>query len=133
MLRNVEVLSHSTDGDLMLGLILTAIIQANVRHISEDPDLSRQYGPMGAIPPDELRRPISINALSASLGIPYETTRRHVNRLLQRGLCVKVGAQGVVTPASVIGSPAVLTAAAKQFGHLIHFLRQLKAIGFEVE
>ena len=131
LLRNVEVLSENFDGDLMLGLIFAAILQANVRHISEDPVLGAKYGLLGAVPPDELREPISVNALSESLGIPYETTRRYVNRLVAMDLCVKVGGRGVMIPGAIIASPKALAAAAKQFAHLTRFLRQLKDIGFD--
>ena len=133
LLRNVEVLSDNFDGDLMLGLIFSAIIQANVRHISDDPVVGAKYGLLGSAPPDELREPISVNALSESLSIPYETTRRYVNRLVKLGWCVKVGGRGVVVPGAIIASPQAMAAAAKQFAHLTRFLRQLKDIGFEVD
>jgi len=133
LLRNVELLSENFDGDLMLGLIFSAIVQANVRHISNDPVLGAKYGVLGAIPPDELRQPISVNALSESLGIPYETTRRYVNRLLKMEWCVKVGGRGVMVPGAIIGTPQAMAAGAKQYGYLLHFLRQLKEIGFEVD
>jgi hypothetical protein len=131
VLRNVEVATEATGGDLMLGLIFATILQANVNHIREDPALAKRIGLVSAIVPDDIRRPISINALAESLGIPYETTRRYVNRLLALDLCVKVGARGVVIPASAITTPEAQTAAVKQFGHLLHFLRQLREIGFE--
>ena len=133
LLRNVEVMSEAVDGDLMLGLIFTAIVQANVRHISDDPELGKQFGLMGSVPPDELRQPISINALSESLNIPYETTRRYVHRLLDLEWCIKVGNRGVVVPGAIIASPQALSAGFKQYSHLVHFLRQLKDIGFQID
>ena len=133
LLRNVEVLSDAVDGDLTLGLIFASIVQSNVRHISDDPKLTKQYGLMGSVPPDELRQPISINALSESLNIPYETTRRYVHRLLDLGWCVKVGSRGVVVPGAIIASPEVMAAGFKQYSYLLHFLRQLKEIGFTLD
>jgi hypothetical protein len=133
LLRNVELLSENFDGDLMLGLMFTAIVQANVRHISEDPVLGAKYGVLGAVPPDELRQPISVNALAESLGVPYETTRRYVNRLVKMEWCVKVGGRGVVVPGAIIATPQAMAAGAKQFGYILHFLRQMKEIGFSIE
>jgi hypothetical protein len=133
LLRNVEIVAETMDGDLMLGLIFAAILQANVRHINNDPSLARQHGPTHALVPDEVRRPISVNALAESLGIPYETTRRHVNRLITMGWCVKAGTRGVIIPVEVLNTPEALSAAAKQIGHMMHFLRQLKEIGFEID
>jgi len=129
LLRNVEVMSEAAEGDLMAGLIFSAIVQANVRPISNDPKLGKTYGQMDAIPPDELRSPISVNALAESLRIPYETTRRHVNKLIKLGFCVKVGARGVIVPAAVIASPTLVKGGLQQYSHLMHFLGQLKDIG----
>jgi len=123
------VMSEAAEGDLMAGLIFSAIVQANVRPISNDPKLGKTYGQMDAIPPDELRSPISVNALAESLRIPYETTRRHVNKLIKLGFCVKVGARGVIVPAAVIASPTLVKGGLQQYSHLMHFLGQLKDIG----
>jgi len=133
LLRNVEVVAEAVDGDLMLGLMFSAILQANVGHISDDPALAKQFGLTSTLVPDDMRRPITVNALSESLGIPYETTRRHVKRLLERGWCVKVGARGVIIPGEILLTPKALTAATKQYAHMLHFLRQLKEVGFEIE
>jgi hypothetical protein len=130
LLRNVEVMSEAADGDLMGALIFAAIVQANVRPISNDPKLAKTYGQMDSIPPDELRSPVSVNAVAESLKIPYETTRRHVNKLIKDGWCVKVGTRGVIVPASVIASPTMLKAGMQQYSHLMHFLGQLRDIGF---
>ena len=130
MLRNVEVVSDAAEGDLMGGLIFAAIMQANVRPISNDPKLGKTYGQLDTIPPDEMRWPVSVNALAESLKIPYETTRRHVNKLIKDGVCVKVANRGVIIPATVVGSPAMIKAAFQQYSHLMHFLGQLREIGF---
>lgn len=42
--------------------------------------------------------PTSAHALAASLGRPYETIRRHVNALIDDGLCVRHGNRIHVTP-----------------------------------
>lgn len=42
--------------------------------------------------------PTSAHALAASLGRPYETIRRHVNALIDDGLCVRNGNRIHVTP-----------------------------------
>ena len=129
LLRNVEVMSEAAEGDLMGALIFAAILQANVRPISNDPNLSKTYGQIDAVPPDEMRVPVSVNAIAESLKIPYETTRRHVNKMIKVGWCVKVGTRGVIVPAAVVASPAMLKAGMQQYGHLMHFLAQLREIG----
>lgn len=51
-------------------------------------------------------RAISINALAASMSRPFETVRRHVNALIDDGLCVRTSA-GVMVPAAVHSRPDV--------------------------
>jgi hypothetical protein len=129
ILRSVEVISSGLDHDVILGLITFAIFDANVSYITADPALAERHGAVDQIVPDDMRRPVSVNALSASLHIPYETTRRYVNRLIELGRCVKVDRRGVIVPSSKIDSPKTLEAVAAQFGYLNRFLRDLKAIG----
>lgn len=45
---------------------------------------ARACGPLDQAP--GRKRPVSINALSASIGRPFETTRRHANALIEEGL-----------------------------------------------
>ncbi|WP_066658111.1 MULTISPECIES: hypothetical protein [unclassified Sphingomonas] len=45
---------------------------------------ARACGPFDQSP--GRKRPVSINALSASIGRPFETTRRHANALIEEGL-----------------------------------------------
>ena len=79
--------------DVIDGLLLAAISQANVALITRDPDLQHTYASLDQPPPDELRRPVSINAIAGSLRIPFDcrTPGRHPApcpaefRLLSRG------------------------------------------------
>src|SRR5512146_3033182 len=80
LLRSMKMLGEMTDGDLLAALISLAIVQANVAHIDRG-EAGRVFDSTQTIPPDELRRPVSVLSLSASLGLPYETTRRHVARM----------------------------------------------------
>lgn len=45
--------------------------------------------------------PISVNALAASLGRPYETVRRHVNALVDAGLCARSDTGILAAPTGV--------------------------------
>src|ERR1041384_4981597 len=83
--------------DVIDALLLAAISQANVAQITRSPELQRQYATLDAAPPDELRRPVSINAIAGSLRIPFETARRRIAALKDLGV-IKVTAHGVIVP-----------------------------------
>ncbi|MDO8911431.1 MAG: hypothetical protein Q8N10_00165 [Phenylobacterium sp.] len=61
---------------------------ANTEHLFEQQDLTSlvREGRLA----DERRRPITVRALGATLGLDAETTRRWTNRLAERGLCERV-------------------------------------------
>lgn len=90
--------------DLTDSLILLAVVQANVAPIMADPALQRRYAGASDTPPDELRRPISINAVAASLRLPFETVRRRVQQMASRGVC-EITPRGLVTPQRVLSGP----------------------------
>lgn len=101
VLRSVQLLVGYVEGDLATALVFLAIISANVSHLNaEGPD-----GPLHAdledVPPDEARKPVSVLALAGSLDLPYETTRRHVAKLLKAGQCERVTG-GLIVPARVL-------------------------------
>lgn len=86
------------------GLISIAIVQANITPILRDPELNLAYARYDRPPPDELRRPVSVNAVATSLRLPYETVRRRVALLGERGL-VETTRRGLYVPTSVLSSP----------------------------
>jgi DNA-binding Lrp family transcriptional regulator len=89
---------------LLDALLISAISQANVAPITRQADLQVAYAAPEAPPPDDMRRPVSMNALASSLGLPFETVRRRVRGLLGRGVCVSVDG-GVVVPTRIVTSP----------------------------
>lgn len=85
-------------------ILLLAILQANVAQITADRELQARYGALDALPEDELRRPISVSALAASLGLPFETVRRRLGRLAKAGLC-QATERGYRVPGGVLRLP----------------------------
>lgn len=114
-------------GDALEPLLLTAILQANQAAMLADPELQLRYAAAAALP-DPLRRPISINALAQSLGLPFETVRRRVRALQGRGLCV-ARENGVYVPEAVVGSTAYRQVQAARAERLAVFHRELGAAG----
>jgi DNA-binding transcriptional regulator YhcF (GntR family) len=94
LLAGVRILGDHWNGDVLRGLVFTAMWTGNVKHITNTAPAAIQ-----AVLPDDQRLPVSILALSNSLRLPYETVRRHANALEKDGICVRVGRQGLVVPA----------------------------------
>ncbi|HEX6866291.1 MAG TPA: hypothetical protein VF122_03570, partial [Caulobacteraceae bacterium] len=70
ILRSIDLMTRVVGGDLVKGLIFLAIVQANTQHMLTDDALAQAYSEADDMPPDETRRPVSVHALSVSLGIP---------------------------------------------------------------
>ncbi|WP_312163972.1 hypothetical protein [Phenylobacterium sp.] len=89
--------TDGSGGDALTAFVLVALVDANIGHVDADPILSRRYAAFDQVPPDGFKRPTSTRALAARLGLPYETTRRRVERLVGAGLCVRTPA-GIHAP-----------------------------------
>lgn len=90
--------------DLVDALISLTVTQANVEPLMRDIGLQRAYATYASPPPDDLRRPISINAVAQSLGLPFETVRRRIARLSPFG-AYRTTRDGVYVPRSVLKAP----------------------------
>ena len=95
LLAGARLVGDLWKGDLLRGLVYTAIWTANVKHVTNTAPAATR-----AVLPDEQRLPISALAISNSLRLPYETVRRHVNGLLKDGFCLSGSRGGLVVPAS---------------------------------
>lgn len=84
-------------GDFIDGVIRMAILDANIRHLTADPERAQQYSSFELPVPDDLRRPASVNAISMSLGLPFETARRRIRAMHETGMC-QVTDKGVILP-----------------------------------
>lgn len=87
---------------------------------------ARACGPFGPEPVRE--RPISINALAASLDRPFETTRRHANALIADGL-VERSEAGLSVPLRAIALPGATQLSDHCHDLLIRLIEDLAASG----
>lgn len=104
-LEAARLLTDMLDENLTPTVIVLGVLSANVA--AHDRAVS---GPTGAATPfDAINRdPVSVYRLARNLDLPYETARRHVGRLVKKGVCTRVG-QGLVLSAPVVlGPPSVL-------------------------
>lgn len=130
VLRSIDLMTAAMGGDLVKGLIFVAIVQANTQHLLTDDATSQAYSEADDTVPDEARRPVSVHALSVSLGIPYETTRRYVNKLLADGYCVR-SRRGLVVPGAVLRRPEMLNGLKRNFANLQRLVAGLRRAGVE--
>lgn len=112
-------------------LVLSTVAVANVAHLNTDRVLSQAYAGLDTPEPQEIKRPISRNAVALSLGLSYETARRRIQKLLDAGALIEVN--GGLIGANEQASPAMVKAMAEQNATLLRRLvRQLREHGIEV-
>lgn len=114
--------------DVIDGLLVVAITQANVAVISRSPELQRTYAGLMDAPPDELRRPVSVSALANSLHIPFETARRRIHGLIDLEV-VRVTPKGVIIPQAPMLSPFYRMGAEANYQLVRTLYHRLRGIG----
>jgi hypothetical protein len=130
-LRSARELSDQAGGNLFKGLTLRAIVAANVGHFDQQPKTSARQAASPATP-DDLLRPVSVLAIAGSLGLPYETTRRHVAALMKEGACTRVKGGIVASPATLSG-PDAEQAMLANLVNLRRFVRALSRAGIALD
>ncbi|WGM40380.1 DeoR family transcriptional regulator [Caulobacter sp. NIBR1757] len=124
-LQGLTLVKSFGGGDILDGLILLAITEANTRHLN-GPD--GRFQASNDIPPNDVRRPVSVYVVARELGISYETARRHVQRLIKAGKIDRVE-DGVVVPDSVFADYETQGLTAKNYSNTRRFLDQLRELG----
>ena len=125
LLAGVRLMRDFWSGDLLKGLVFTAIWTANVKHVT-----NTSRAATSSVLPDDVRQPVSVLAISRSLRLPYETVRRHADMLVREGLCVRAGRRGVFVPTQMLER----TMAGSVAGHhlVVAFLDELRQGGVRI-
>jgi hypothetical protein len=119
----LRLLSEVTEGDILKGVVLVSIIHANKEMIRRMDANGHAFVVTGATTPDEMLQPVSVYALAKSLGVPYETTRRYVAKLIEDGLCIKAPYKsGLIVPGSVLASPKMAAIANRHYAQITKFV-----------
>ncbi|NLS25806.1 hypothetical protein S2M10_07810 [Sphingomonas sp. S2M10] len=90
---------RALDGDLDRAIIFMVVARAS--------EMLSPHGAGHAGGEGRAAKAISINALAASLGRPFETMRRHIHALCAAGLCAR-GPAGVTVPEAVHGRAEIV-------------------------
>ena len=115
-----------TYGDIRDGILAHTIVTANTSHLDMRGGEGWRYAGVDQPPPDSLRRPIGVARLAESLGLPFETTRRHVRRLIDAGVCIRI-AGGLIVPQAVLDRPVAVHSAIANVGYVRRFVRDVLA------
>ena len=116
-IRGVEIVARAHGGDLLRGIIFTAIAVAN-------DESSPVTGTGGA------RRPVSVMSIAHSISVPYETTRRYVNALVSDGLCERDGRRGVVITERALRHPEMEAAYRETFASVNRLAVALRRVNY---
>jgi hypothetical protein len=117
-------------GDARTGLIVYAISVANTGHLDVRTRDPRIAGPEGILP-DDVRTPVSITQVAKSLGMPFETVRKQVHKLIGAGICARVDG-GVIVTKKANQRPEVVRAVLANLDHVRQLVRDVKAVGLDV-
>ena len=126
-LRAVQLLLE-THGDPLDGIIAQTINTANTAHLDAGNGGGQRNMATDQTPPDDVRRPISIARIAESLGLPFETTRRRVQRLIDAGACARIEGGLIVTQA-FLERPEVVRSDVANVGYLCRLVGDLQAAG----
>ena len=127
-LATMRIATDAIDQDLISTMMFLAISRDNVRDVTILAQTSGAYAGMDDIPPDNLRRPVTVYALAKELGLPYETARRHANKLVTAGLATR-SEEGLVIPAQVYGREGMLGSVELNWQETLRFIQALATYG----
>ncbi len=129
-LGHAGILSRLFQQDLIQGLVFLAVCDANVGHVDRSPETAQRLAVLDPLALDEFRRPIRPHTLALSLGLPRETVRRKVRKLLVSGWLTETD-QGVIAPGQVVESEALREAMAANTALLVDLYAGLARAGVD--
>lgn len=96
-----EMFRYYKDFDPLDLLIIHAVLNANVINVMKDEKLDKEFSSVDVVEPDAIKQGVSRSALSRFLGLPIETIRRRVGRLIEIGILSQRSSGLIVSQANV--------------------------------
>lgn len=128
-LAGLEKIEGALGADTVNAVLFLTINRLNLAPLFEDPELALRQSATGGVAPDDLRRPVTTYALARTVGLPYETTRRHVARLVDGGWCERAAGNALIVPGRVLKIPAMEGASLGAWEATQRFVRALAELG----
>lgn len=107
MLRSAATVAPAFENDYESVILFLAITTQNSHTLMLNQAHRKRYASFREPIPTELVRPVSRLSLSRSTGLPRETVRRKVARLIERGFVVEADG-GLIVPPYVHDNPAYI-------------------------
>lgn len=104
-------------------IIFMSLLRASAGHLNADRGPSEAA--IGGVFPARLRRPLSIQAISELTGFPYETTRRHVLRLVETGYFRRLCSREFTVSEEVLRGPEFSRMAKENRAVLVDFVEHI--------
>lgn len=122
-----RLLTELLDEDVVPTVLVLGVLSANVSADTR----AATAAPDGALPYDAIdRRAVSIYRLARNLSLPYETARRHVARLIEKGVCVRVG-DGLTIAPGILPGPRSLVCVEEVWRLASQLREDILAMGLE--
>lgn len=117
-------LAQVFDGDLLSGLVWVTTAHLNVRHLNQP----RVLNPLadGGLFPDSMRVAAPAYSVAKYLGLPRETVRRHLHRLVARNYCSLTEGEGFMVTRDILQRPELVRMARMVEGEVGALVDDLK-------
>ena len=119
-LRGIRIATDALQVDIITAFVFFATHRANLGHLAYA--RSRTSGEPEYVWPEDVRLPATVLSLSRNIGLPYETVRRHIGILIEKGICAKAKNGRIRVRSEAMASPALLKAAQDTWGEASHFI-----------
>ena len=114
------------DHDFTRMFVFFAAARGSVSHLNHR-HRPRHDAEQGVFP-DEMRRPVSILSVASFLGLPYETVRRHMHRLVEDGWCERVSSREFLVRGDTMRGEAMSALATATFQATADYVRWLAPV-----
>lgn len=104
MLRAAASIAVAFDHDYESAILFLSVTTQNSQNVMLKRDTRRRYASLATPIDPDLMTPVSRSALARSTGLPRETVRRKVAKLIERGLIVDTP-RGLIVPRHVTDNP----------------------------
>jgi hypothetical protein len=128
ILRSAETVSQNYDHDYEMAILFMTISNHVAEKVMNDPKLREQYSNYSTVIPPEHARLISRMALARATGLPRETVRRKVQKLIDMGWVVEL-ADGLRPRPDLNRAPEYVGALEPMAQNLRRLFTMLLAIG----